>query len=260
VARPVLIHYHIFKNAGTSVDWLLRKSFGDNWTTFEGQHAADVQSADRVRTFLEGRPDIVALSSHLGRPPLPWPAARAIVFLRQPLERARSVHAFVARDATQPNHAVARRGFANYVRWALDSNDGGVVIRNYQVIHLSTASLRAGHIYRAEATADDLGEAVRYLDAWNGVGVVSRFDDSCRVIQQALVSTFPALNLASIRLNVTHAARPEETERLEEIREELGAETYARLLAANELDLSLYAHAQRLLHRRLALVTENATH
>jgi hypothetical protein len=251
VSRPVLIHYHIFKNAGTSVDWLLHQSFGDRWTTFEGQHAADVQPVERVRTFLDAQPRIIALSSHLARPPLPWPAARAIAFVRHPIERARSVYAFVARDPTQPNHVIACRGFTNYVRWALDSDDGGIVIRNYQVVHLSGAPLRAGHIFRAYATEEDLNEAIGYLDAWDGIGVVSRFDDSCRAIQQALASTFPALNMRSIRLNATRSDGVDEAQRLEEIRKELGRETYERLMAANELDLALHAHAERLLNRRL---------
>jgi hypothetical protein len=157
MSRPVLIHYHIFKNAGTSVDWMLQQSFGAAWTTFEGAHAADIQPVERVRAFLEAHPRIVSLSSHLARPPLPWPAAKAIMYVRHPVERARSVYAFVAKDPTQPNHAVARDGgFEGYVRWALESDDGGIVIRNYQVVHLSKASLRPPHIYLADATDNDL--------------------------------------------------------------------------------------------------------
>ncbi len=260
MSRPVLVHYHIFKNAGTSVDWMLQQSFGAAWAAFEGQHASDVQPVERVRAFLDAHPHVVALSSHLARPPLPWSEAKAIVYVRHPVERARSVYAFVAKDPTQPNHSVARdRGFAGYVRWALGGGDGGVVIRNYQVVHLSAASLRPAHVYHAEATPNDLREATNYLDAWDGVGVVSRFAESCRAIQQALLPTFPGLRLDPVRLNTTAGTYESDEQRLQKIEDALGRETYERLLAANELDLALHTHANRSLDRRVAAVAAAAT-
>ncbi len=35
--KPTLVHYHIFKNAGTSVDRLLAESIGEAWAGYEGQ-------------------------------------------------------------------------------------------------------------------------------------------------------------------------------------------------------------------------------
>ena len=39
-----ICHYHIFKNAGTSLDKALQKYFGSNWSAFEGIHAHDIKS------------------------------------------------------------------------------------------------------------------------------------------------------------------------------------------------------------------------
>ena len=59
-----LVHYHLFKNAGTSVDEMLRQNFGSQWIEreFEGPH--NRPNTDAVAQFLNERPDIIALSSH----------------------------------------------------------------------------------------------------------------------------------------------------------------------------------------------------
>ena len=28
--KPVILHYHIFKNAGTTIEWIFKKNFGEN--------------------------------------------------------------------------------------------------------------------------------------------------------------------------------------------------------------------------------------
>jgi len=49
--EPVLVHYHIFKNAGSSIDACLRRSLGKRWGCFEGGHAHDIQSAGLLGAF-----------------------------------------------------------------------------------------------------------------------------------------------------------------------------------------------------------------
>ena len=139
IDRPVLVHYHIFKNAGTSVDVALQRSFGSRWTTFEGSHARDVQTSGQLGRFLQDRPEVCAVSSHLARPPLPFPGCRPIAFLRHPLLRARSVYEFVRRYPEQPGcPASHRQSFSMFVQWALDGDEaeGASVIRDCQLGHL----------------------------------------------------------------------------------------------------------------------------
>ena len=126
--------------------------------------------------------------------PFPWPECKPIVFLSHPIKRARSVFNFVRADPTQPNSEIARvRGFAGYVRWALEGGDGGVVIRNYQVVHLSAASVRNGSVHQANATDPDLAEACSLIDNWGVIGLVDCFDASAKLIQKLYSSTFPDL-------------------------------------------------------------------
>jgi hypothetical protein len=142
---PVLIHFHIYKNAGSSIDRLLAESFGDAWTTFEDP-SHDIIDCHRLRRLLAARPGLRAVSSHRFRAPLPCRSARPMVMLRHPVDRARSIYHFARRDPTQHDHAVARNGsFADYVEHYLPQKDAGVVIRDYQVVHLSDASMRCRH-------------------------------------------------------------------------------------------------------------------
>ena len=33
--RTIILHYHLFKNAGTSIDSILQENFGEQWITKE---------------------------------------------------------------------------------------------------------------------------------------------------------------------------------------------------------------------------------
>jgi hypothetical protein len=111
IEAPLIVHYHIFKNAGSSVDAGLHAFFGDSWYNFEGAHAHDVQSTESLRRFIAACPMLRAVSSHLARPPLPYTNAIPIVFLRHPILRALSVYEFVRRNPDQFTHEQAREFF-----------------------------------------------------------------------------------------------------------------------------------------------------
>jgi len=243
--RPVLIHYNIFRNAGEQVEAALKGSFGNTWTTFEGTQSRDAMPAAELQHFLARSHHLRSVSSHLARPPLPWPECRPIVFLSHPIKRARSVFNFVRVDPTQPDSEIARvRGFAGYVRWALEGGDGGVVIRNYQVVHLSAASFRNGSVYRANATDADLAEACSLIDSWGVIGLVDCFDASAQLIQKLYSQIFPDLRLDRYWLDEEEAVRKDESQELTEIRTELGAELFELLESHNALDLKLHGFAK----------------
>src|ERR1700761_6255924 len=69
--RPTLIHFHIFKNAGSSIDHSLHKTFGDRWTTFEVSDVPGSFGPQSLESFLAKRPGIQAVSSHIEKPFLP---------------------------------------------------------------------------------------------------------------------------------------------------------------------------------------------
>ena len=161
--KPILVHYHIYKNAGTSVEKNLAESFGEKWALFEGAPEKTVVSNDEVAAFAEANPNISAISSHKARP---FPAVKGffpILFLRHPIDRARSMYRFARRNPAQADHAVARDGsFKDYVNYWSDLSSS--VLRNYQVAHLSQASFRVPDLWRAVATAGRFRGSPRLLE------------------------------------------------------------------------------------------------
>jgi hypothetical protein len=237
-----VIHYHIFKNAGTSVDHALQASFGSGWGAFEGKDARDVQPAERVRAHLEAHPELNALSTHLGRPPLPWPECLPIVFLRHPIVRVRSVYDHHRRESDFASRFPSVR---DWVEWALDAGrrEGGVVIRNYQVVHLSDASFREGNVVLAEATSKDLARASSLLQSFGRVGIVERFAASLAMFQAAYAPALPELRLEPRWSNRAWLGPPDPGEQMEALERAVGPALFGRLVAENRLDLELYDEA-----------------
>jgi hypothetical protein len=246
----VLIHYHIFKNAGSSVDASLRHSFGHRWGTFEGSHAHAIQSSGQLAAFMAANTHLTAISSHLARPPLPHPNCLPVVFLRHPLLRSYSVYQYTRMDSSQPFSRVAQTlSFSEYIRWALRKKLGSIVIRNYQVVHLSDASWRGSDILKTEATQADLGQVCHLLADWRMVGIVEEFELSTAVFQAKYGKYLPNLEFLPKWDNATSREAAPLSERLGQLRQMLGECLYDDFMEANRYDLSLYAYGQALLRR-----------
>jgi hypothetical protein len=244
----VLIHYHIFKNAGSSIDACLQHSFGARWSSFEGSHAHAIQSSAQLQQFIDSRPDLVAISSHLARPPRPHKNCLPIVFIRHPLLRAYSVYKFTRSDSTQPFSDVAQDlDFSDYIEWGLSKEPGSIVIRDYQVVHLSEASWRGGDILKTVANKSDLDEACALLSGWNMAGVVEQFHLSVQTYQAMYSPHVPDLELTSRWENATCQQITPLHERVEHLRGVLGEALYCDFMNANQLDLALHTHAQGVL-------------
>ena len=243
-----LIHFHIFKNAGTSVDIILDRYFGKGHISIEGSSSNDVIPSYCLKRRLDGIGPFNAVSTHLGRPGQDIDDYIPIVFLRDPIDRARSVYRFVRQDSTQPGHAAAAsRSFRDFIDWSLSSQEDGVVIRDYQTIHLSDASFRSGHILQAKAEQRDLDQAIALLSRWEAVGVTRRFAQSLRRFNAAYGDRFPGLFTGEVCANVTKAGYVSDRTEWAEARLELGPALFERLVEANVLDIALHRWAvQRL--------------
>lgn len=166
-----------------------------------------------------------------------------IVFLRHPILRAKSVYEFVKKDNTQLNHKIASNGsFGEYVDMALSGGSGGLVIKNYQVIHLSDASFRHDPILKAGAQPHDLNQAEKLLFSWPIFGIVEAYEKSLELYQTLYSRRILGLQLPVTWRNKTTQSKSKISidAQLEAIREELGNETFDALTQANDLDLRLY--------------------
>jgi hypothetical protein len=99
--RNVLLHYHIFKNSGTTFERVLNDNYGEQHISFDGPFPFSHINQDQLSMIVERHPAAVACSSHQIHLPVPSSMAfRAIpvVFIRNPMLRIRSVYFFSQRQ------------------------------------------------------------------------------------------------------------------------------------------------------------------
>jgi hypothetical protein len=247
--RKVVVHYHIFKNAGTSVDAALAASL-PTWRDWTEGPAAYLRPDD-LAAYLADRPSAEALSCHTLRPPAPagfdvFP----IILLRHPLDRAYSAYLHERRCAPNTLSCQIARAtdFAGYVRWCLDhQSDGGIVICNYQTIHLGDPVWR-DHLYTARAGDAELARALDLLESLPTPGVVDRFEAFMMRLQRDL----NAWRGGSVELPPpTWENRSEDRngslgERLYALAAMLGPTLHGRFEVANKCDTALYRRAEYL--------------
>lgn len=246
--RHILLHYHVYKNAGTTVDALLRRNFGANTGHVEGPEPWSTLDRATLLRYALDNPSLRAISSHQARFPAPEHAGltfHPLLLLRDPVDRAASVYRFelVQPDSSLPGRAIARtEGFPGYVDWALGA-EGTAVIRDFQTVFVAS---RERDMRYARATPADFETACARLDALPFVGLVETFDASMELLRSAYEPFFGPLDVRAGRLNASPGRAGSAGERREQIRAQLGRARFERLRAANAFDERLHARAATL--------------
>jgi hypothetical protein len=247
--RHIIIHYHIFKNAGSTVDSVLKKSFGDQCGSIEGLNPWDTLRPDAILKYAIDSPNIKTISSHHARLPTPnFPnlAFHPLLFLRHPIDRAGSVYSFERRQPiSSPSLGVKiarEKDFAGYVKWRL-SDGNGAVIRNFQTVHLSG---RQNDMRVAIATDSDLKDALKKISQLPFFGIVEFFDNSIERMNKYLSQYFEHVDVNCSIANRSTERKNTLQERLDDVEIMLGSDLYQELLDKNALDMHLYDYALRL--------------
>lgn len=241
--RKVIFHYHLFKNAGTSLDSQLQANVPEGqWLTQEFP-APLAPNRKGVAEWIQAEQDALVFSSHtayLPPPELPGIKVLPVIFIRHPIDRIASVHAFEREQASDEFGAVLARhtDLAGYIesRLALPFDR---LCRNFH-------SQRFAFMY-GEAVGPDRVRAEKALANLPFVGVVERFEESLARLQQWLHAEGFNFTLKPVKENVTRDIDKSLVDKLDDIRQEIGDNTYQKLLAANEEDLLLYEQACKLL-------------
>jgi len=247
--RHVLLHYHIFKNAGSTIDAILKNNFGDQCGSIEGRNPWDTVDSGAILRYTMNNPNIRAISSHQARLPVPNCSNiffHPLMFLRHPIDRVGSVYSF---ERNQPINSkslganIAReKEFAGYVKWRL-SDGNGAVIKNFQTVYLSG---REHDMRMANATESDLKEAMETVSQLPFFGLVEHFRDSMEKMRKYLSKTFGSIDVTYSILNKSTERKTLLQERLDDIELMLGPDLYQELLEKNKLDMRLYDHALNL--------------
>jgi len=237
--RTVILHYHLFKNAGTSFDHVLRRNFPQAWASreFPGPPA---RRAPGLAQWIAGETHIRAFSSHTALLPVPAVAGTRIlpaIFVRHPIDRLRSAYRFETRQNADTYGAklAKRADFAGYVAERL-ANPKDVVCRNFQARRLAMA---------LPSDRRELGvRAVEAAKELPFVGLVEAFDASVDRFADCASALGVAFTPLGVRKNTGEEAGLGLEERLFRARAELGTALFENLCAENAADLKLFEFVQ----------------
>lgn len=255
--RQVLVHAHIFKNAGTTFDASLRRQFGDGFVDHRDDQAFLKDRNTYLLDYLAQHPQVQALSSHslhfriTGQPGM---TLHPVYFLRHPLARVWSVYRFEKAQTGVDTEGARRAKELNlnsYVDWYLQEGSPAT-IRNIHTIFLSGTGPSPDHMdnkYQA---------AARYLASGQAyICLVERYMDSMLVLEEMLGDVFTGLDLAWVRRNVS-TSKPAQPvgESVNELLDQLDPAVALKLHESNDHDLALYQQANALLDARLGGIAD----
>lgn len=241
--RNVIVHYHLFKNAGTSLDAVLQWNFGKAWvqqefveTDRKALRLNAHSNHEAVGAFIADNPRLQAMSSHTALLPVPNVENTdifSIMFIRHPIDRLRSSYQFERRqDADTFGANLAKTtDLAGYLRTLLDHKSHRAA-RNFQAFRLAL---------NEEASAgSELKRARRALDRLSFVGLVESFSDSLRKLEGLLRKNFHDFSAYEFRRNVTQLDSSSLEARLAAVRTEIGENLYDELIVANSDDMKIF--------------------
>ena len=240
--RRAVFHFHLFKNAGSSVDKILRDSFPGQWAEREFRFTKKHWPYEEIESWISETPELLAYSSHTARMPLPeidkvelFP----VLFIRHPLIRLYSGYKYeLSQDAETPGARKAKEvDFQGYLAWRLERPHDASA-KNFQ-------SNRLSHMFRPERgqlTGNEDLETLTFktLDVLPFVGFVEKFDQSMKTLARSLARKGLDLKLSDVRENVNSDPAKPTKERLKLIKAGLEPETLARFEEQNSVDLKLY--------------------
>jgi hypothetical protein len=251
--RPLLVHYHIFKNAGTSFEWTLKQALGSRFCTYDLAAPNQILSSAEIITYVQCRPETEAVSSHQASFPVPKIPGRQVltsILIRDPIARIRSIYAFERQQqASTPGALKAKElDFRGYVEWRLTT--APAMLCNFQVHFCSRTK---GTRNKKSLDETDLRKAIANLDQIDIVGTVERYGEWLTLAQSILGKAFPGILLSATRQNVTSTGRENTAAAiLDDLVNDLDQTLAEHILEGNKLDMCLHQVADALLTRRLA--------
>ncbi len=239
--RTVILHYHLFKNAGTSLDAAFKANFkGNEWITAEFPPNL-IQNRLQVKNWILDNPQAKCFSSHtasLPPPQIPEVKILPVIFVRNPLDRIVSAYTFEKKqhNATTFGSIVAQNtNIAGYIAIRLAI----LADRQCRNFHLQRLAVMFG-----EKHGDELTRAQQALATLPFVGIVEEYAVALEKLQLWLRQQgFTDLKMQASAKNVSQDKKMSLEQKMLRLQAELGDKLYAELLVANQADLDLHAIA-----------------
>jgi len=253
--RFLIVHYHIFKNGGSTITSILEREFRDDFATVHGPADVSVLDAASLADFLAEHASIQAISSHhlrYPKPVLPNTIIFDCCFLRHPLDRLQSLYTYFQKIvADDPLCRLAKQESSrSFFMKLLDSAPH--LISNVQVTMLAL-----GGAFTRPADSPDVEVASDAVRKMALPGLVEKFDESLVAAEYFLKPAFPRLRLDYLPQNVSRPWGGSPSDRQEWLKHSWGPDLYATLGKLNECDLELWRRTEAEITRRLDLVPDN---
>lgn len=204
--RHVILHYHLFKNAGTSLDQILKHNFAGRWETAE--FPSNRANTAQVSDWIMDNPNSVCFSSHTMLGPLPEISGVRVVpilLLRDPIARIASAYRFERAQAADTFGAnlAKQRDFAGYVHTRLATQGDGQC-RNFQTSRL--ASMYPG----TESEAKRARQATALIQHQGVLGLVAQFDHALGTLAKKIAGPYPDFTWRTTRINISTSREPQQ--------------------------------------------------
>lgn len=195
--RTIILHYHLFKNAGTSVDAILKRNFGDKWITREFPPMGGNNTA-LVEEWIRETPEAIAYSSHTMMGPIPQiEGVRVISFmlLRDPIARIKSAYRF---ERTQQADTWGARlakecDFSDYVL-TRSERSGDRQCRNFQTYRMASLCPEG---------ETELDSAILGMLKLSLIGLVDEFAQAMLMLKLIVSDCYPDFNISAIHHNAS---------------------------------------------------------
>jgi len=246
--RNICLHFHIFKNAGTTIDWILKKNFSKNAVTVDDiENPGTIIPFSIVLKYLEKYPNTKSVSSHQIRFPLPDFSEIQfvpILFVRDPIDRVFSVYNFkkTMNDNTEGTLKAKNSTLTEFVKWTLNTHY--MVTENYQVGFLSNFKENGIPI-------PDLEIAKSRLRECSILGVVERINESLVLAEDILKPFFGNIDLSYIKQNISQNLDHKTKASFYSAKFQINEKFIDELKTLNNLDIKLHESANKELDGRI---------
>ena len=236
--RSVILHFHLFKNAGTSLDATLKENFkGEEWLTKEFSPQPE-QNRTELTNWILANPHTKCFSSHtaiLQELPIEDTIIIPIIFVRHPIDRIASVYNFERKQVSDSYGATLARNtsMSGYIETRL-SQPHDRQCRNFHTNRFATLI--------TDKHATELERAVKSLKQLPFVGLVDKFSSSIDRLERLLHENgFMNIKLTALQKNVSQPTITRTlSEKVNYIKVQIGDALFTRLIELNQDDLEFY--------------------
>jgi len=248
MARVVLFHFHLFKNAGTSVDKILEMNFNNKFIKKEFPFYPYKSNISQVTEWIKKEIDKVAFSSHTARifdffrfeketdiKVIP------IIFIRHPFIRIHSAYHFEREkqkniEALGP--VIAKntdlKGYIE-IRWFIPNDNQ---TKNFHIIRIADLFF--------EEEGSIIEKAMKAIGSLPFVGLVEKFDNSIKKLETLVRQYFADFKTEFFEENVQFGLQFSLKDRLELIKKEVGETFFKKFYEMNKDDIMLWEKVKKI--------------